>query len=71
MELGIRYTVDPIHKGIDPLLFLDFRAGRRRILRESSDQTVLNLFSYTCGIGVAAAKGGAKRVVNVDFSTLL
>ena len=69
MELGIRYTVDPIHKGIDPLLFLDFRAGRRKILRESSDQTVLNLFSYTCGIGVAAAKGGAKRVVNVDFST--
>ena len=67
-ELGIRYRVDPIHRGIDPLLFLDFRAGRRKIRSESSGKKVLNLFSYTCGIGIAAAIGGAKEVLNVDFA---
>lgn len=67
-ELGIQYRVDPVHRGIDPLLFLDFRAGRRRILAESQNKTVLNLFSYTCGIGAAACKGGAKKVINVDFA---
>jgi 23S rRNA (cytosine1962-C5)-methyltransferase len=29
-------------------------------------RTVLNLFSYTCGFGLAAAIGGAVRTVNVD-----
>jgi len=29
---------------------------------------VLNLFAYTCGIGVAALAGGAREVVNVDFA---
>lgn len=68
-ELGLMYRVDPIHRGIDPLLFLDFRAGRRHILSASKGKTVLNLFSYTCGIGVAASIGGAKHVLNVDFAT--
>lgn len=67
-ELGLRYDVRPRHRGIDPLLFLDFRAGRRRVLQASKDATVLNLFSYTCGIGVCAAVGGAKEVLNVDFA---
>jgi 23S rRNA (cytosine1962-C5)-methyltransferase len=30
--------------------------------------TVLNLFSYTCAFGVAAAAGGARRVLNIDTS---
>ena len=29
---------------------------------------MLNLFSYTCGIGVAAAAGQAEQVLNVDFA---
>ena len=37
-------------------------ARRRRAAR------VLNRFSYTCGFGVAAGKGGAARAVNVDAS---
>lgn len=67
-ELGLHYRVDPIHRGIDPLLFLDFRAGRRKVRSEAAGKKVLNLFSYTCGIGVAAAAGGAKEVLNVDFA---
>lgn len=68
-ELGINYRVRGKHEGQDPLLFLDMRAGRRKILELAEGKSVLNLFSYTCGVGVCAAKAGAKEVVNVDFST--
>jgi 23S rRNA (cytosine1962-C5)-methyltransferase len=67
-ELGIAYDVRPRHRGQDPLLFLDLRAGRRWIKGASTGKTVLNLFAYTCGIGVAALVGGAREVVNVDFA---
>jgi len=45
------------------------RVGREFMKKNSHKKSVLNLFSYTCGIGIAAAVGGAKRVVNVDFSS--
>lgn len=67
-EMGIRYLVQGRHAGQDPWLFLDMRAGRRRIMQEAPGKSVLNLFAYTCGIGVAAAKAGAAHVVNVDFA---
>jgi 23S rRNA (cytosine1962-C5)-methyltransferase len=67
-EMGVRYLIQARHAGQDPWLFLDLRAGRRRIMREAAGKSVLNLFSYTCGIGVAAAKAGASHVVNVDFA---
>lgn len=67
-ELGLRLDVRPRHRGSDPLLFLDFRASRRWVRAHSEGRTVLNLFAYTCGIGVAAAAGGATRVLNVDFA---
>jgi 23S rRNA (cytosine1962-C5)-methyltransferase len=67
-EFGLAYDVRPRHRGQDPLLFLDFRAGRRWVRAESRDKTVLNLFAYTCGVGVAALAGGARQVVNVDFA---
>ena len=66
-EMGLSFRVDPVHRGIDPLLFLDFRAGRRHIKSHAKGKKVLNLFSYTCGIGVAAVAGGAKLALNVDF----
>ncbi|MGE5491228.1 MAG: class I SAM-dependent methyltransferase, partial [Actinomycetota bacterium] len=49
-------------------LFLDLRAGRRRVMAEAPGKSVLNLFAYTCGVGIAAAKAGAQYVVNVDFA---
>lgn len=69
VENGISFTSKLRHEGQDPLLFLDMRVGREFVKANSHKKTVLNLFSYTCGIGTAAAVGGAKRVVNVDFSS--
>jgi len=68
-ENGILFTSKLRHEGQDPLLFLDMRVGREFVKANSHKKSVLNLFSYTCGIGTAAAVGGAKRVVNVDFSS--
>jgi 23S rRNA (cytosine1962-C5)-methyltransferase len=67
-ELGLRYDVRPRHRGLDPLLFLDLRMGRRRLLAHSGGKSVLNLFAYTCASGLAASAGGAREVWNVDFS---
>jgi 23S rRNA (cytosine1962-C5)-methyltransferase len=67
-ELGLSYRIRAEHRGQDPLLFLDFRAGRRWVRANAAKCSVLNLFAYTCGIGVAAAAGGASSVLNVDFA---
>ncbi|HEY6896430.1 MAG TPA: class I SAM-dependent methyltransferase [Rhodocyclaceae bacterium] len=67
-ELGVRYLIQGRHAGQDPWLFLDARAGRRRVMAEAKGKSLLNLFAYTCGVGVAAAKAGASHVVNVDFA---
>ena len=67
-ELGLLFDVRPRHRGRDPLLFLDLRAGRRWIRSVARDRTVLNLFAYTCGVGLAASAGGAGAVTNVDFA---
>jgi len=48
--------------------FLDMAIGREYVRNNSKDKTVLNLFSYTCSLSVAALKGGATQVVNVDMS---
>lgn len=67
-ELGISYYNIPRHRGIDPLFFLDFRAVRRFLKENAEGKSVLNLFSYTCTSGVAAAMAGATSVWNVDFA---
>ncbi|ACJ27471.1 SAM-dependent methyltransferase, putative [Shewanella piezotolerans WP3] len=68
-ENGILFSSKLRHEGQDPLLFLDMRVGREYVKAHSQNRSVLNLFSYTCGIGTAAAVGGASRVVNIDFSS--
>lgn len=67
-ELGVKYCIQGRHEGHDPWLLLDLRAGRRRVMQEAGGKSVLNLFAYTCGVGIAAAKAGARHVVNVDFA---
>ena len=67
-ELGVRYRFQARHAGQDPWLFLDLRAGRRRVMQEIAGKSLLNVFAYTCGVGIAAAKAGAQHVVNVDFA---
>ncbi len=67
-EFGARFLMRARHRGIDPWLFLDLRAGRRFLRGAAEGASVLNLFSYTCSAGVSAAAAGAGEVWNVDFS---
>lgn len=66
-EGNLLFDLRPRHRGLDPLLFVDFRAGRRAV-REAAPESLLNCFAYTCGIGVAARAGGTRSVLNVDFA---
>ena len=68
LEGGLKYLIRARHRGIDPWLFLDLRAARRLVRSSARDLSVLNLFSYTCGVGICAAAGGAREVWNVDFA---
>ncbi len=65
-ELGVSYSAPLVHRGQDPWLFLDFRAGRRWIQAHAAGKRVLNLFSYTGASGLVAATAGATEVLNVD-----
>ena len=67
-EAGMKCLVRADHRGQDPWLFLDLRAGRRHIRELAAGGSVLNLFAYTCTAGIAAAMAGAAAVWNVDFS---
>ncbi|MCU9947846.1 class I SAM-dependent rRNA methyltransferase [Pseudomonas sp. PDM13] len=67
-EWGLNYRVRGRHPGQDPLLFLDLRNARGWVKRHSAGKSVLNLFAYTCGVGLAAAAGGASEVWNLDFA---
>ena len=55
-------------QGLSPGLFLDQRRNRKWVLENAHDCDVLNLFCYTGGFSVAAAIGGAAKVVSVDLS---
>jgi 23S rRNA (cytosine1962-C5)-methyltransferase len=48
--------------------FLDQRDNRKLIGQFSHQKSVLNLFSYTGGFSVFAAKGGASNVTSVDIA---
>ena len=67
-EWGLNYRVRGRHAGQDPLLFLDLRNARGWIKANSAGKSVLNLFAYTCGVGLCAAAGGAREVSNLDFA---
>lgn len=67
-EWGLNYRVRGRHAGQDPLLFLDLRNTRGWVKQHSKGKSVLNLFAYTCGVGLSAAAGGASEVCNLDFA---
>lgn len=64
-EHGMQFLVDIVH-GQKTGLFLDQRENRRLIRRYAAGLSVWNGFAYTGGFSVAAALGGARRVVTVD-----
>jgi len=67
-ERGLRLFFRARHRGQDPWLFLDLRPARRRLAELANGKSVLNLFAYTAGAGLAAARAGASEVWNVDFA---
>ncbi len=66
-EQGAKFEIRP-GNGLSVGLYLDARDARRWVRENAAGRTVLNTFSYTCGFGVAARLGGAKRAVNLDAS---
>ena len=67
LENGVSYEVRP-GAGLSVGLFLDMRDVRRWLCSFARGLRVLNLFAYTCSLGVNASLGGARRVVNLDVS---
>lgn len=49
-------------------LFLDMRDVRRMLRETAGGERVLNTFCFTGSLGIAAAAGGAREVVQVDSS---
>jgi 23S rRNA (cytosine1962-C5)-methyltransferase len=64
-EHGMRLRVS-LGDGLSTGLFVDQRDNRHRIRELARGRSVLNLFCYTASFSVAAALGGARRVVSID-----
>lgn len=65
VENGLHFEVDLL-RGQKTGFFLDQRENRRTIASWSGGKSVLNLFCYTGGFSLYAARGGATQVVSVD-----
>ncbi len=66
-ENGVRYAID-LTLNRDTSFYLDTRSLRRWAKARLGGKTVLNTFAYTGSLGVAAAAGGARRVIHLDRS---
>lgn len=65
VEHGARFQVE-LERGQKTGLFLDHRENRRFAASLARGRRVLNLFAYTGGFSVHAARAGATEVVSVD-----
>lgn len=65
LETGLCFEAHPF-RGHKTGFYLDQRENRKRLGRQSRGARVLNVFSYTGGFSVHAARGGAREVVSVD-----
>ena len=66
-EQDRKYLVN-LEKYLDTGLFLDHRWIRNYIQENSRGKSLLNLFSYTGSVTVAAVMGGATKTTSVDSS---
>lgn len=66
-ENGLKYHLNLMNNQ-NIGFFADMQNGRAYIQTVAKNKSVLNLFSYTCSLGVAATFAGASKVVNVDMS---
>ena len=67
LENGLRFEADPVH-GQKTGFFLDQRENRARLEKLTAGKNVLNVFAYSGGFSLYAARGGAKRVTSLDLS---
>jgi len=67
LENGLKFEAEPI-TGQKTGFFLDQRENRARVEQLTRGKTVLNVFSYTGGFSVYAARGGAVHVTSLDLS---
>jgi 23S rRNA (cytosine1962-C5)-methyltransferase len=51
-ERGVKMFVDLTGESLDPGVFLDFRGARKLVGERVVGKTLLNLFSYTCTMGL-------------------
>jgi 23S rRNA (cytosine1962-C5)-methyltransferase len=66
-ENGLRFEADPV-RGQKTGFFLDQRENRARVERLAAGKTVLDVFAYTGGFSLYAARGGARGVTSLDIS---
>lgn len=66
-EFGLHYRIRFVGTK-HPGLFLDHAPLREWLILNAGPRRVLNTFSYTGSLSVAARRGGAKRVVTLDLS---
>lgn len=66
-ENGLVFEADPV-RGQKTGFFLDQRENRARVERLSAGRSVLNVFAYTGGFSLYAARGGATDVTSLDIS---
>jgi 23S rRNA (cytosine1962-C5)-methyltransferase len=66
-ENGLVFEADLL-KGQKTGFFLDQRDNRARVGARSRGRSVLNVFSYTGGFSLYAARGGARAVTSLDLS---
>lgn len=67
LEAGIRFQIN-FAKAQKTGLFIDQRENHQRIAKLAAGKAVLDLYSYTGGFALHAAKAGATRVTAVDSS---
>ena len=66
-ERGAKYSIT-LGQSQNSGLFLDMSEGRKWLNANAYGKRILNLFSFTCSLSVAALKGGATHSVNFDMS---
>ena len=66
-ENGLCFEADPVH-GQKTGFFLDQRDNRARVEKLAGGKKVLDVFAYTGGFSVYAARGGARNILSIDAS---
>jgi 23S rRNA (cytosine1962-C5)-methyltransferase len=66
-ENGLLFEADLL-RGQKTGFFLDQRENRARVEQLASGRSVLNVFAYTGGFSLYAARGGARSVTSLDVS---